>query len=82
MGSGFKKMKGDSLRGHAGVAHRAKRTLAFYGKVCGTDDLETNIVDLVADLIQFAAANDIDWSDVLRQGENHAHYEMYVDDAV
>ena len=41
----------------------------------GTQHLEEDVIDLVANLMHFARANDLDWSSILRVATSHFEQE-------
>ncbi len=62
-------------RDRAGWAHEGLQT---YGNLTGviSEDLETQMSDLVGDLMHLARLEGVDFEDVLRRGRGHFHTEV------
>lgn len=74
----YRKQK--NVPGNLGIVRRAKRVMDFYGKVVECDDTNTNLSDLVADLVHWAKTYGIDWETCFRQGIGYAEHELTVDE--
>jgi hypothetical protein len=59
-------------------AEWALRTVAYFTSIVGGDDLETEIVDLIANILHLCDQEDIDHEPVLRMAAYHHEEEVLI----